>query len=251
MAEVMGIDIGGTGIKGAPVNVETGELLAERMRILTPQPATPEACAKCIAEIIKAFDWKGTVGCGYPGVIKQGHTMTAANLDKSWIGLDAKTLIEAETGCPVTLINDADAAGLAEMRFGAGRDNSGVVMMITIGTGIGTALFTNGILLPNTEFGHLLIRGRDAEHRASERVRIKKKLSWKQWAQRVDEYLHYMENLFWPDLIIIGGGVSKKANKFFPYLTIRTPIVPAELLNEAGIVGAAMATVQQVLRQFT
>jgi polyphosphate glucokinase len=243
--DILGIDIGGTGIKGAPVDSTKGELLAERIRIPTPQPATPEGVAECIADIVRQFNWSGLIGCGYPGVIRGGAiTMTAANIDKSWIGTDARALLEQVTSCPVTLINDADAAGLAEMRFGAGRDQHGVVMLLTVGTGIGSALFYRGVLVPNTELGHLKMNGKDAERRASERARIVKNLSWKEWAKRFDEYLLYVEDLFWPDLFIIGGGVSKNFGKFSPYLTTSTPVVVAQMLNDAGIVGAAMVAVE-------
>lgn len=239
--QILGIDIGGTGIKGAPVDSLQGTLLSERMRIETPIPSTPEACAQVISEIVRAFEWQGPIGVGYPGVVRHGaYTLTAANVDKGWIGLDARGLLEQVTDCPVTLINDADAAGLAEMRFGAGREHPGVVMMLTIGTGIGSALFINGTLVPNTELGHLKIRDKDAEKRASDRVRVEKELSWKDWAKRFDEYLLYVETLFFPDLFILGGGASKNFNRFAEFLTARTPVVPAGLLNEAGIVGAAM-----------
>jgi polyphosphate glucokinase len=241
MTHVLGIDIGGSGIKGAPVDIETGQLLAERLRLITPDPSTPRACAECIAEIAKHFKWDARIGCGYPGVVKNGVTMTAANVDEGWINLDAKTLIERTTNCKTSVINDADAAGLAEIRFGAGRDVKGLVMMITLGTGIGTALFVDGKLVPNTELGHLEVRGKDAELRASDRARVKKDLSWKDWAKRLDEYLDVVERLFWPDLIIVGGGASKNHEKFIPFLTIRTPIVPAQMFNDAGIVGAALA----------
>ncbi len=238
---ILGIDIGGTGIKGAPVDVETGELLAERYRLITPDPSTPEACADCIRQIVQHFGWEGRTGVGFPGVVKNGVTLTAANVDAGWLNLDAKTLIEQATQCKTNLINDADAAGLAEIRFGAGRDVKGVVLMITLGTGIGTALFIDGHLLPNAELGHLIIRGKDAERRASDRARVRKNLSWKEWAKRLDEYLDQLERLFWPDLLIVGGGASKNHEKFIPHLTIRTPIVPAQMFNEAGIVGAAIA----------
>lgn len=243
--EILGVDIGGTGIKGAPVDSEKGILLAERVRIPTPQPATPEGVTDCIVEIAKQFNWSGEIGCGYPGVIRGGAiTMTAANIDKSWIGTDAKTLIEQKTNCTVTLVNDADAAGLAEMRFGAGRDQNGVVMLLTVGTGIGSALFNKGVLVPNTELGHLQMNGKDAEKRASERARIVKNLSWKDWSKRFNDYLLYVENLFSPDLFIIGGGVSKNFEKFSSYLTPQTPVVPAQMLNDAGIVGAAMVALE-------
>jgi len=237
---VLGIDIGGTGIKGAPVDTEKGTLLGERFRVETPQPATVADVARCVGEVARHFDWQGEIGCGFPSVVKNGTIYTAANVDHGWIGVDAKTLIERETKCPTHVINDADAAGLAEIHFGAGRDKKGVVFMVTIGTGIGTALFVNGVLLPNTELGHIDIRGKEAEHRASNRVRLEKDLSWKAWAPRFDEYLLYIERLFWPDLIIVGGGGSKSFNKFAPYLNVKTPIVPAQMLNEAGIIGAAL-----------
>lgn len=243
---ILGIDIGGTGIKGAPVDVENGVLLNDRIRILTPTPSTPEAVAKCVGEIARSFQWNGEIGCGYPGVVKSGYTRTAANVDAAWLDANAQAVMEEATGCPVTMVNDADAAGIAEMRFGAGRGNPGVVILATLGTGIGTAVFNRGVLLPNTELGHIEIRGKDAETRASERQRVKKQLSWREWAVRLDEYFTHMENLFWPDLFIVGGGASKEHDRFLPLLTIRTPIVPAELRNEAGIIGAAMA--RQVLK---
>ena len=246
MTAVLGIDIGGTGIKGAPVDLEEGKLLAERFRVLTPQPATPEAMTDCIAEIARNFNWQDRIGCGYPGVVKKGVTMTAANLDEAWIGTDAKSLIEQKTNCKTTMINDADAAGLAEVHLGAARGRTDVVLMVTLGTGIGTALFVNQTLVPNTELGHVELDGKDAEKRASERARIEKELSWKQWGKRVDHYLNYLERLLWPDLIIIGGGASKNASRFIPHLTVHAEVVPAEMLNEAGIIGAAMAVAHPV-----
>ncbi len=242
--DVLGIDIGGSGVKGAPVNIDEGTLLAERYRLITPDPSTPQAVADCIDQIVKHFGWEGRIGCGYPGAVKNGVTLTAANVDENWINCNAKMLIEQVTQCKTSVINDADAAGLAEIRFGAGRDVSGVVIMITLGTGIGTALFVDGHLLPNAELGHLVIRDKDAEVRASDRARVKKNLSWKAWAKRLDEYLSYIERLFWPDLLIIGGGASKNHEKFIPHLTINTPIVPAQMYNEAGIVGAALAGIE-------
>src|SRR5579859_414038 len=244
--DILGIDIGGSGIKGAPVHPEGGHLLAERYRVLTPSPSTPGDVADCIVEIAKHFEWDGRIGCGYPGVIKKGVTMTAANLDPSWIGINAKSLIEKKTRCKTTLVNDADAAGIAEMEFGAGRGVKGFVLMVTLGTGIGTALFINRQLVPNTELGHIEVRGKDAELRASDRVRLEKELSWKAWAKRVDEYLTVIEKLLWPDLIIIGGGVSKNAAKFIPHLSVHAPVVPAQLLNEAGIVGAALSVLHPI-----
>jgi polyphosphate glucokinase len=241
VAEVLGIDIGGTGIKGAPVDVERGTLTADRYRLLTPQPAKPDAVADVVAQVAAKFGGGGTAGATFPAVILGGVAQTAANVDESWIGEDVAKRLGQAAGRPFVVLNDADAAGLAEMRFGAGRDKKGVVMMITLGTGIGSALFVDGALVPNTELGHLELRGKEAEKRASETVRENKGMGWKKWGQRVDEYLRHVEQLFWPDLFIIGGGVSKKATKFFEFLKTRAPIVPAQLLNEAGIVGAAVA----------
>lgn len=239
--QVLGIDIGGSGIKGAPVDVRTGELLAERFRIATPQPASPEPVARTVAEIARHFDWNGPIGCGFPAVVQQGITRTAANVDKAWIDADAARLISEITGCPVKVMNDADVAGLAEMTFGAGQGRMGVVLVVTIGTGLGTALFTNGMLLPNTELGHIEIDGKDAELLASDAARKREDLSWNIWAARFDTYLNRLQALIWPDLIILGGGASKKYEKFAPYLTVKTKIVIAEALNEAGIIGAALA----------
>ncbi len=239
--EILGIDIGGTGIKGAPVNTDTGTLLAERFRVLTPQPASPRAVAECVAEVAAHFHWEDRIGCGFPAVVKKGVVYTAANVDPHWIGTDGKALFEAKSRCKVTMVNDADAAGLAEMRFGAGRGKTGVVFMITLGTGIGVALFSNGQLVPNSELGHLIIRGKDAEARASDRARIEREMTWERWGKRVNEYLSEIERLFWPDLIIIGGGASKHYAKFSSALTIQAQVVPAQMLNEAGIVGAALA----------
>ena len=238
--EVLGIDIGGTGIKGAPVDTVKGVLLDERFRVLTPHPATPEAVADAVAEVAKNFKWKGRISCGFPAVVKKGVILTAANVDKSWVGTDAKALFEKATGCKTTITNDADAAGIAELEFGAGRGHHDLVLMVTLGTGIGTALFVNRQLVPNTELGHLIVDGRDAERRASDHARIDKGLSWKKWAKRVDRYLGELERLLWPDLIIIGGGASKNSGKFIPYLTLQAQVVPAQMLNDAGIVGAAI-----------
>jgi polyphosphate glucokinase len=241
MAHVLGVDIGGTGIKGAPVDVDTGKLLAERIKLDTPHPSEPHAVAAVVSELIKRFEWTGPVGITFPGVVADGVVRTAANVDKAWIDTDAHALFGEATGLKVTVINDADAAGLAEMKFGAGVGQKGTVLMLTLGTGIGSALFIDGILVPNTEFGHIEIRGREAEKRASEAVREEHDLSWGKWGGRVDEYLEHMEQLLSPKLIIIGGGVSKKSEKFLPYLTgLRATVVPAAMLNDAGIVGAAM-----------
>jgi polyphosphate glucokinase len=239
--EVLGIDIGGSGIKGALINVMTGEMTTERHRIPTPDKSTPENVAVVVAELARHFEWSGPIGCTFPAVVRHGIVYTAANVDKSWIGTDAVTLFEKSTGCPVRVLNDADAAGLAEMIVGAGKDRQGVVIMLTFGTGIGTAIFVDGHLLPNTEFGHLPIRGKDAEHRASAKIRDDEDLSWSQWAERVNEYLGLMEFFFSPDLFIIGGGVSKKHHKFLHLLKTEAEIIPAQLRNEAGIIGAALA----------
>ena len=242
MAHVLGIDIGGTGVKAAPVDTTTGKLLADRQKLATPRPATPDAVAAVVAELVKSFGWTGKAGITFPGVVIGGIIRTAANLDKSWIGIDGARVFGQATGLDVTVLNDADAAGIAEMRFGAGKGQVGVVLMLTLGTGIGSALFIDGILVPNTEFGHVEIRGKDAEKRASEHAREVGDLSWGHWAGRVDEYLEHMEALLSPSLIIIGGGISKKSDKFLPLLTgIQAKVVPAGMLNDAGIVGAAMA----------
>lgn len=241
---VFGIDIGGSGIKGAPVDTQSGELLEERVRIKTPKPATPEAIVDTAVEVVREAGWEGSVGCGFPAVVKDGVVRTAANIDKAAIGFDLGEALRREMGSPVSIVNDADAAGLAEVRWGAGRDENGVVLMLTLGTGIGTSLFAGGRLVPNTEFGHIEVRGEDAEYRAADSARKRDDLSWKEYAKRLDEYLHRIEFLLWPDLIVIGGGISKKSEKFFPHLTARTKVVPAEMHNNAGIAGAALAGTQ-------
>lgn len=241
MKEILGIDIGGTGIKGAPVDVENGSLLAPRFRLLTPTPSKPKPMAETVAEIARHFAWTGPIGCGFPALVQAGVVRSAANIHKKWIGVDAQALFAEVTGSPVIVLNDADAAGLAEMTFGAGRGRNGVVMIITIGTGLGTALFLDGQLVPNTELGHIEIGGQDAELSASDAARQRDKLSWKRWAKRFNKYLNTLERLFSPDLFILGGGASKKHEKFIPLLSVRAEILPAQLLNEAGIIGAALA----------
>lgn len=238
--ETLGIDIGGSGIKGAPVDTETGVMLAPRYRIPTPQPSKPKPVAEVVAEIARHFEWKGPIGAGFPAVVQDGVTMSAANVHKKWIKKDAAALITKVTGCETCVINDADAAGLAEMAFGAGRDRIGTVLIVTLGTGIGTAIFSDGYLLPNTEFGHLEINRVDAEVWTSDAARTREDLSWEEWASRLDIYLGTMELLITPDIIILGGGVSKKHEKFIPLLNLQAEVVPAQLLNEAGIVGAAL-----------
>jgi polyphosphate glucokinase len=239
--KVIGIDIGGSGIKGAPVDLRLGQLAGERYRVATPQPADVASVAAVVAEVTAASGDAGAVGITFPGVVVGGVTRTAANLDPSWVDAPATSVLGEAVGRPVTVINDADAAGVAEMTFGSGRGNPGVVLMVTLGTGIGSAVFAGGRLVPNTELGHVLLHGMDAEDYASDRVREAEGLDWSEWAVRVGEYLSHMESLLWPDLIIIGGGVSKRADKFLPLIRIRTPVVPATLQNHAGIIGAAMA----------
>jgi polyphosphate glucokinase len=243
-----GVDVGGTGIKAAPVDLTSGSLTTERLRIPTPQPSTPDAVSRVVGEVVRHFGWTGPVGVAFPSAVKAGVAMTAANIDKRWIGTNIEDTFEAATGTKVRAVNDADAAGVAELAYGAGRGQHGLVMMTTFGTGIGTALFLHGQLVPNTELGHLEIGGKVAETEASELVRERKQLSWAKWAKRVDRYLRHLENLFWPDLIIIGGGASRKADKFLPLLTVRTPVVPAALQNDAGIVGAAVVADVDVTR---
>jgi len=248
---LLGIDIGGTGIKGALVNVETGELLTERFRIETPQPALPNSVADVVEKIAAHFNYSGPTGITFPAVVKNGVTYTAANVDSAWIGTDAAKLFSQHIGHPVVVVNDADAAGVAEAQFGAAKNRKGVVIMLTLGTGIGSAIFLDGKLLPNTEFGHLKIRGKDAEKRASEKVREDKKLSWKQWSKRLSEVLLEMEKLFSPDLFILGGGVSKKTDKFLSFLKTKTEVIimPAQMHNEAGIIGAAFLAHQAGLEK--
>ncbi|MFQ3557276.1 ROK family protein [Streptomyces gramineus] len=241
--QIFGVDIGGSGIKGAPVDLDKGDLAQERCKVLTPHPATPDGVADGVKQVIDHFGWTGPVGLTFPGVISDGtHIRTAANVDKSWIDTDARTLFSDRLGgLPVTVVNDADAAGVAEMKFGAGRNRKGVVILLTFGTGIGSALFTEGELVPNTELGHLELDGHDAEKKASSKAKEDHDLTWEHWARRVTKYLAHVEMLFTPELFIIGGGVSRKADKFLPLIEgIRAEIVPAQLQNNAGIVGAAM-----------
>lgn len=239
--KVLGIDIGGSGVKGAIVNTKTGKLKTKRYRIPTPQPATPEAIAGVIKKIATHFKWEGLIGVGYPGVVQKGIVRTAANVDDSWIGTDIESLISNLTKCPVHVLNDADAAGYGEMKFGAGIKEKGLVLLITVGTGIGTVMFIKGKLVPNLEMGHIILHGDDAEKYSSDAVREKENMDWGVWAKRLNEYLIRIEDLTWPDLMIIGGGVSKEGDKVFDHLKPRTKLVPATLLNEAGIIGAAVA----------
>ncbi|MFJ5269086.1 polyphosphate--glucose phosphotransferase [Streptomyces sp. NPDC088358] len=241
--QIFGVDIGGSGIKGAPVDLDRGDLTEERHKVLTPHPATPDAVADGVKEVVGHFGWTGPVGITFPGVVADGATIrTAANVDKAWIDTDARALLgDRLGGLPVTVLNDADAAGVAEMQFGAGRDRRGTVLLLTFGTGIGSALFVDGELVPNTELGHLELGGHDAEKRASTKAKEDHELTWEHWARRVTKYLAHVEMLFSPELFIIGGGVSRKADKFLPLIEdIKAEIVPAQLQNNAGIVGAAM-----------
>ncbi|WP_374775634.1 polyphosphate--glucose phosphotransferase [Streptomyces sp. NBC_01310] len=241
--QIFGVDIGGSGIKGAPVDLERGDLTQERHKVLTPQPAIPDGVAGCVVEVVRHFGWDGPVGVTFPGVVTGGTIRTAANMDGAWVGTDAATLLARELGgMPVTVLNDADAAGVAEMTYGAGRGRGGTVILLTLGTGIGSALFTDGRLVPNSELGHLELHGHDAETRASVKAKEDGELTWERWARRVQKYLVHVEMLFSPDLFIIGGGVSRKPEKFLPLIEgVRAEIVPAKLQNNAGIVGAAMA----------
>jgi polyphosphate glucokinase len=242
-----GVDVGGSGIKGGIVDLDTGELIGDRIKLLTPQPATPDAVAKTIAEVVNAFGWTGPLGVTYPGVVTYGIVQTAANVDKAWIGANAREIISDELGGQdVTVLNDADAAGLAEERYGAGKGHEGLVVVLTFGTGIGSAVIHNGKLIPNTEFGHLEVGGKEAEHRAASSVKESNDWTYKRWAKEVTMVLIAIENAMWPDLFIAGGGISRKADKWVHLLENRTPVVPAALQNAAGIVGAAMASTRDV-----
>ena len=243
----LGIDVGGSGVKGAIVDLNNGQLVGERFRLDTPQPATPEAVTSTIAEVVRHFDWTGPLGVTYPGVVVNGVVKTAANVDQSWIGTNVAEVISAALGGQkVTVLNDADAAGLAEQHFGAGRNQCGVVVLLTFGTGIGSAVIHDGMLLPNTEFGHIEVEGREAEHRAASSVKERKEWSYHRWCREVTKVLVAIENAIWPDLFIAGGGISKNGDKWIPMLKNRTPVVAAVLLNSAGIVGAAMASQPEV-----
>jgi polyphosphate glucokinase len=240
--KVLGIDFGGSGIKGAPVDTKTGKLLEERHRIPTPDPSSPENVAKTVKELVKHFKWKGSIGVGFPAIVQQGVVRSAANIDKSWINTDARKLFSDATKLPVWVTNDADAAGLAEVKLGAGAGFKGAIVVLTIGTGIGSSLFIKGKLYPNTEFGHLEFKGMDAEMYASDATRKRENLDWETWGKRLNEYLNFVEFLTSPELIILGGGASKKLDLFKDQLSLKAKVVPAEFLNEAGIIGAAMAS---------
>ncbi|MEO6001864.1 MAG: polyphosphate--glucose phosphotransferase [Opitutus sp.] len=243
--KVLGIDIGGSALKGAPVDVRTGQLTAERCKVETPTVWTPAEMAEGVRQIVAHFKWRGRIGIGFPGVVHGPLTMTSSNLHKKFIGLNTERLFAKAAGCPVTLVNDADAAGIAEMRFGAGRGVDGTVLLLTLGTGVGSALFYRGVLFPNSELGHLPLRGRSAERFVSSAARKRRGLSWHKWGTELGAYLRILETLLSPQLIIIGGGVSAKSDKFFKYAKCRAPKVPAAAYNAAGIVGAALWAVDQ------
>ncbi|MFT4736256.1 MAG: polyphosphate glucokinase [Cyclobacteriaceae bacterium] len=245
--EVLGIDIGGTGIKAAIVDTVTGSLVTERYRVETPQPATPEAVVQEVASIVQHFEWNDIIGIGFPAAVVHDVVKTASNIDKRWLGVNAANLIEQITKCPTHLINDVDAAGYAEMSFGAGKGNKGTVIIAAVGTGIGTALFTEGYLFPNTELGFIKVKGIAGEYYAANSVREKEDLSWMDWGQRLNKYLTRLESLFFPDLIILGGGVSKKFEKYEDYIKLECPIVPADMKNNAAIIGAALAAKHQLI----
>jgi polyphosphate glucokinase len=239
--QVLGIDIGGSGIKGAPVDTDSGQMLSEKIRLPTPPSAKPGPMIEVVTKIADEFHWKGPIGCGFPGVVNNGRTLTSANVSNKWIGFDAAGEISAQTGCPVRVVNDADAAGLAEMALGAGRGRKGTVLVVTIGTGIGTALFSEGFLIPNMELGHIEIDGEDAEKNTSDAARKREDLSWEKWGKRFNRYLNAIQKLVWPELIIIGGGGSSKFDRYHQFLDVPVEITTAQMLNEAGIVGSALA----------
>jgi polyphosphate glucokinase len=242
--QVLGVDIGGSSIKAAPVDVRTGKLTAERLRLETPQQLPPEAMAARLATVVGHFSWHGPVGIGFPAALRNGVALTAANIAPDWLHLDVAALLTKVCPGPVTVVNDADAAGLAELKFGAGVGEEGVVILVTVGTGLGTALFVDGHLLPNTELGHLYLGNVEAEWFASDAARIREGLDWPEWSLRLADFLCHLEKLFWPDLLIIGGGTSYYYEKFFPLAGLATRVVPAQLFNDAGIVGAASAAVR-------
>jgi polyphosphate glucokinase len=242
---ILGIDVGASGIKGAVVDIQTGELLNERIRLVTPDPATPEAMAKTFAELVKLHDWNGLIGCGFPSIIKNGIAYSAANISKKWIGKNVQAMLSNACQCHVEVLNDADAAGIAEMRFGLGKEETGVVLLITIGSGLGSALFMDGNLVPNSEFGHILMKDKPAEYFASNNARKRNEMSWEEWGDQFNEYLHYLDRIINPDLILLGGGASKKFEKYKAQIDVDIRVKPAALLNAAGTIGAAMYAYEQ------
>lgn len=249
--KILGVDVGASGIKGAIVDLRTGELLSERRRLETPRPANPKSMADTFGELVKTFDWQGPVGCGFPAIVKDGIALSAANIDKSWVNTNIAKVFSKASGCEVKVCNDADAAGVAEVTFGVGKGKKGVIILITIGSGLGTALFTDGRLVPNTEFGHVYLNNMIAEHYASNTTRQKYELSWKKWGKRFNEYLAHIERLLSPNMIILGGGTSKRYEFFEKYIKVDCPVIPAKLLNNAGIVGAAAYAQGQLMAAHT
>lgn len=245
MEQVLGVDIGGTGMKGALIDINTGEMMTERFRLSTPSPATPKAMAETFKGIIEHFEYQGPIGCGFPAVIKGNRALTAANIDKAWIGKNVGEYFGSSKDSPIFVLNDADAAAIAEMEFGIGKGAKGLVIMLTIGTGIGSCLFLDGKMIPNTEFGHVLMHGKSAEKYCANSVRKDLDLSWEEWGKRFNEYLQYMYLLLSPDSFILSGGVSKKFDKFEKFIDLPIDVKPAGLLNNAGIVGAAAYAAQQ------
>lgn len=244
---LLGIDVGGSGIKGALVDLEKGKLVGERFRVPTPSPASPDTMATAFAEIVEFFNYKGPIGCGFPAIVKNGLANSAANIDKAWIGKDIQKIFGKASGQPVFASNDADVAGLAEMRFGEGKGQDGLVLLITIGTGLGSALFYKGVLVPNTELGHVIWKNnKPAEVFCSSGARERLKISRKEWADRFNAYLLHLERLFSPDLFILGGGESKFFEQYKDQLTTQARVAPARLLNNAGIIGAAAYAAENV-----
>ena len=248
---ILGIDVGASGIKGGIVDLKKGELLAERIRLETPSPATPEAMAKTFSELVKLHNWKGPIGCGFPAIVKNGVAQSAANISKDWIGKNVSKMLSKACKLPVEVLNDADAAGIAEMRFGLGKEEPGVVLLVTIGSGLGSALFLDGELIPNTEFGHLKLNGKPIEHYASNNARKRDSLEWHEWGERFNEFLHYVNRIVNPDLILLGGGISKKFEKYEEHIDIDIRVKPAKLLNAAGTVGAAMYAYEKLYPSLT
>lgn len=245
---VLGVDVGASGIKGAVIDIRTGEMLTERQRFPTPDPSTPKAMAQTFSELVQFFSWKGLIGVGFPTIVKNGVALTAANIDDSWIQTSIENTFAEVSGCVVKVLNDADAAGMAEVRFGLGKGVDGTVILITIGSGLGSALFTDGKIVPNTEFGHLYLKGHDivAEQYASNNAKDRDNLNWQEWAKRFDEYLNHLDFLFSPNLFLLGGGTSKYFDEYASFFTLKTPVKPAQLLNSAGMVGAACHAYEMV-----
>jgi len=240
-SKILGVDVGASGIKGAIIDVQTGELLTERLRLPTPQPSTPQALAQTFKTLVANFNWSGLIGCGFPTLVRDGISISASNLDKSWVGQNVEMVLSLATGCTVKVLNDADAAGMAEMHFSVGNQSHGTIIFITIGTGLGSALFVDGKMVPNTEFGQLYLKGQEnlAEQYASSSAKDRENLGWEEWGKRFDEYLNHLELLFSPTLFLLGGGTSKDFKEFSQYLTVQTPVKPAKLQNNAGMIGAA------------